>query len=158
MKINTTMTRDNARDFREEYIEMMAEVERRRAIYREAIEEITNAEDVVVSEMADTLRKLYRVKQRPITAREVYLAMDGKMTYQEVVSILTVAANEHWNGSGRTRKTRFACLKGIKSAKACKQYCRTTTRRFAELDENGYLVPNGRVLEIEKSVCAYTID
>lgn len=157
MKTNTTYNKETARQMKENYLAKQREVDRERYAYQQAVLDIHSGENEVVKEMVDALRRLYKKYNRPITAFEVYNEVSDKMTYQEVVAILTVAANEHWNGSGRTQRTRFDCLKGIKLSKDCKQHFKAVTRRFAEIDADGNMIPDGKTLELERIVCAYTI-
>lgn len=153
MKTNTNKTRDEARSFRNEYLAMMAEVETRRAAYFDMMAEIKAAENEIISEMYATLSAIIKATGKMPTAAQLTAAMKGKMSRHEVVGQLTVALGEHYNGYGRTKK---ATHKPTQDAKGrVKADYKRITQRFAEVDENGKLVPGGATIAKTDTVKVY---
>lgn len=153
MKTNTNKTKSEARSFRREYLAMMAEVATRREAYFEMMAEIKAAEDEIVTELYTVLADIVEVTGKMPTAAQLTAAMKGKMSRHEVVGQLTVALGEHYNGYGRTKK---ATHKPTQDAKGrVKADYKRITQRFAEVDENGKLVPGGATIAKTDTVKVY---
>ncbi len=158
MKLNTNTTKDAARNYRNEYLEMMAEVERRRSRYQRMMAEIHTAENEVIEDLYRTIQVLMAAKGGVYpTAAEITAAMGGKMTRHEVVGQLTVALGEHYNGCGKTHKaTHEPTQRMIDTAKVGSDY-RQVTRRFAEIDASGQVIPNGLTIKQTSTVKGYGV-
>lgn len=153
MKTNVNITKKEALNYRREYLAMLAEVATRREAYFEMMAEIKAAENEVVAEMYATLEKLVTATGKMPTAAQLTAAMGGKMSQHEVVGQLTVALGEHYNGTGLTKK---ATHKPTQDAKGrVKADYKKVEQRFAEVDENGKLVPGGATITKTDTVKVY---
>lgn len=158
MKTNINTTKESARNFRNEYLNMMAEVERRRAQYQRMVAAIHTAENEVIAEMYRTITVLMNANGGEFpNANQITAAMGGKMTRHEVVGQLTVALGEHYNGHGKTHKaTHEPTQAHIDRRTVCADY-KYRIRKFAEVDASGSLIPNGEVKEVKECVKVYGV-
>lgn len=158
MKTNINTTKESARNFRNEYLNMMAEVERRRAQYQKMVAAIHTAENEVIAEMYRTITVLMNANNGEFpSANQITAAMGGKMTRHEVVGQLTVALGEHYNGTGRTHKATHEPTQECIDRRTVKADYKRRVRKFAEVDDYGNLIPNGEVKEVPESVKVYGV-
>lgn len=154
--MKTTNTKTALRSFKNDYLNMMAEVERRRQAYRAMRDQFKAEEERILTDLFATVEKLTDKLGRFPSANEITAAMNGSMTRPEVVGHLTVALCEHYNGASYpqpTKKSRSAVVQAYKG-KMTSTYTETT-RRFAEIDERGEVIPYGKVVHITKTVKTY---
>lgn len=155
MKTNINITKKAARNMRNEYLAMMAEVERRRDEYYQVKAQIHAAENDVLREMYTTLDAIVKASGKMPTAAQLTAAMDGKMSRHEVVGQLTVALNEHYNGTGKTKKATHEPTQDAKGK--VKADYKQVRRSFVEVDESGKVVPNGAIITKEDRVKVYGV-
>lgn len=158
MKTNINTTKESARKFRNDYLAMMAEVERRRDQYRRMMDAIHTAENEVISDMYRTIVTLMNANGGEFpSANQITAAMGGRMSRHEVVGQLTVALGEHYNGCGKTHKATHEPTQAHIDRRTVRSDYKRRTRRFAEVDKSGALIPNGEVKEVQESVKVYGV-
>lgn len=151
--MKTTINTSALKSMRSAYLDLAAEVARQRAIYKMKRGEMKAQEEEILQELFATVRMLENtLGHRPTTA-QITAAMGGKMSRQEVIGQLQVAANNHYNSVGRTWSARHDTTQEQKGK--VKYAYKTVTRRFAEVDEQGNLVDDGRVIVKESTVLTF---
>lgn len=154
--MKTTNTKNALRNFKADYLTMMAEVERRRKVYRAMREEFKAEEERILEDLFATVEKLTDKLGRFPSAAEITAAMGGAMSQPEVVGHLTVALCEHYNGASYPQPTKNSRSKAVQARKGKMTSTYTeTTRRFVEIDDRGEVLPDGKAIHITKTVKTY---
>lgn len=151
--MKTTINTTDLQDMRSSYLALLDEVARQRALYKMKKGEMKAEEEEILQEMFAAVRTLEKsLKCRPTTA-QIAAAMNGKMSRQEVVGQLLVAANQHYNGVGRTWNAKHDTTQEQKGK--IQHFYKHVTRQFAEVDEQGNLVEGGKVITKDCDVLTF---
>lgn len=154
--MKTTNSKKAMREFKGEYLGMMAEVARRRKVYQAMRKQFRVEEEAVLNAMFDKVEELTEKLGRFPTAAEITQAMGGAISRHEVVGNLTVALDEHVNGSTYPNTTKKARTQAVQSRKgAMKAEYKEVTHHFAEVDESGKVIEGGRAISVTEAVKTY---
>ena len=157
--MKTTMNKKAMQDTRREYLNMEAEVARRRAAYFAMRKQVQQEEENILEEMFRTVDMLSSKLGRWPTAAEITAAMEGAMNRHEVVGNLTVALCEHYNGTYYNKPTPNASHKAVQRRKGhTRSDYRTITRQFVEVDESGKPIEGGCTIKHTECRKVYAVD
>lgn len=157
--MKTTMNKKAMQDTRREYLNMEAEVARRRAAYWAMRKQVQQEEENILEEMFRTVDMLSSKLGRWPTAAEITAAMEGAMSRHEVVGNLTVALCEHYNGTYYNKPTPNASHKAVQRRKGhTRSDYRTITRQFVEVDESGKPIEGGCTIKHTERRKVYAVD
>lgn len=145
--MKTTMSKQALKNFRGDYLNLQAQVDKARRQYQTMRENQKKEEEAILGRMFTQTRKLGEILGRAPTAREISVAMGREMSTPEIVGQLLVAAGEHYNGASYPRPTTQATHTTTQAMKhKVKIDVRMITKRYAEINADGELVENGRVI------------
>lgn len=117
-------------------------------LYREAAEALAKANDAVMAEENAMIQRMFNqvfYSNEALSAKEIAAKLGGDMSWQEVSGQMVVANHPvHWPKHEPTREVR--------RRRAIKRDVRRKTRKFAEIDEHGNIVPGG------DTVCKHTVN
>lgn len=157
--MKTTMNKKAMQDTRRAYLDMEAEVARRRAAYWAMRKQVKQEEEAILEEMFRTVDMLCGKLGRWPTAAEITTAMEGAMSRHEVVGNLTVALCEHYNGTYYNKPTPNATHTAVQRRKGhTRSDYLTVTRRFAEIDESGKPIEGGCIIKQTERRKVYAVD
>lgn len=151
--MKTAITKTTLDAQRKAYLDLQAHVDSLRSQYRKDRDEMRTEEEEILQRMFMTIHRLQDLLGRFPTSAEVAQAMQGEMSRREVLGQLLVGANCHYNGTGRTHGATHATTQAEKG-KLHHEY-RRTTRKFAEVTEQGELVQGGKTFTKEECLMAF---
>lgn len=132
-------------------------------VFQEAAEQYSAARDKLFqaknqvyheenSILCDMLYEMSKTN-KPLTAAEISDKLDGVISKHEVAGQLMLICNPEV--AKRTHPTHGA-IREEKGEERVQKIEKTKTRRFAEVNEKGELVPGGKVFETKKTYNTYT--